>query len=357
VAILNNLNYAPQYHSLVTSEGSDEGTAECLPNLENAAVSGSTETDGRMPTIGRHTALNLWLGQYNSYIDHLHGDLVDMHIRNQRAAVGKALDNSLSVPERPSSSTPTAASVVFTIPYSIVPGCSEDVCPSDAVMNGAGDANQSMLRVMVSAGKALDEREMFVRVTSSRGGITPCFIGSCQCNHNSLDVFSELSSDHNQGCSVTYGVQGGVHKHAPESKDSGAFLLLEGSCWTELKEQSLRLPHDWYPDTCSPEVLKGLVFDGSSDEDLSASEKEGGGAATPHKCVIRPLHMLQSESVRVSTGGEANEPYPVQFSSKHRNNAYVEIFAALFHNDRSYFTTTEVRRSHCTITDVLRKPY
>lgn len=140
-----------------------------------------------------------------------------------------------------------------------------------------------------------------------------------------------------------------MHKHVPESHDSGPYLLLEGSCWTKLQTSSLRLPRNWYPDLCHADLLSRLVFEGSEDE-LSVGGSSNSKSVGIQSCVIRPVHTLQSESIRVisGTGGDADEELSIQFSAKYRNNAYVEIIGALFKNDRSYFTTTSVGPfSHC----------
>lgn len=166
VDILKNLKYSPQYHTSVAKDGSKDGAVVCESQKQ------IREGSVNVKFIDKVNAVNLWLGQYDSYIDHLHDDLVQMYRRSKRVTDSNADVDSLSEPGRPTSNTPTAASVMFSIPYLIDPGCAEDVCRSDASLRPNDDVDRgdrSLLQVLVSAGKALDEREMFVRVTSSLG--------------------------------------------------------------------------------------------------------------------------------------------------------------------------------------------
>jgi hypothetical protein len=121
--------------------------------------------DNEAGVVNRHVGLSLWLGQYETYEDHLHEDVIQAHKRNMQAS------NALEVPVRPESNTPTAAAVVFSIPY-IISSSENNELPSSA------ETESRTLDVMVSAGKALDEREMFVRLTSARGvaSVTSCYL-------------------------------------------------------------------------------------------------------------------------------------------------------------------------------------
>ena len=161
VDILRNLHYSPQFH---VAEVVGSGTDTCV-------TPDSLSDDGMAAypmahATSRHLALNLWLGQYSDYDDHLHDDLLHMHRRQRKASDNVAMDH-VEVPGKPDSNTPTAASVVFSIPYVIPSNCDSGICPAHA----SPDTNSSSLHVLVAAGKALSEREMLVRITSYRGKI------------------------------------------------------------------------------------------------------------------------------------------------------------------------------------------
>ena len=152
-------------------------------------------------------------------------------------------------------------------------------------------------------------------------------------------------------CRITFGVQGGVHRHSPLSRDTGPYILLEGSCWSELRMEEVTLPVDWFPDEhCPRNMRRVLAYDGSEEDMIddssisstTATETVNGEVNASNKCVIRPLYTLESSDIRLRSSGEDDIGFAVQYSAKYRNNAYVDIIGALFKNDKSYFTTTEV---------------
>jgi hypothetical protein len=116
-------------------------------------------------------------------------------------------------------------------------------------------------------------------------------------------------------------------------------------CWGGLESGTVKLPADWFPDGCDSAIQKVLRFEGSEEETSDKEGKVEEENSSPEKCVIRPSFTLHSSDIRIATESEIDadgNSYAVQFSTKYRNNAYVEIISALFANDRSYFTTTEV---------------
>lgn len=237
----------------------------------------------------------LWLGQYEDYINHLEEDLIEY-----------ARKSSVNPPSEVSSNTPTAASIIFEL------DANKDfngICQEETI---AGP-----LRVMVSAGKALESREMYVRVQSQS----------------------------RKNCSIVYGVQGGLEKYlGSSSADSGPFILLDGSCWTN-GDRPIKIPLGWnvLSSACHQDFLPLLqVLDPSHQQetDLSPDESFRG-----NRCVFRPSYVFEiSSSSPLDLDKEASSmlPQSQMKSNKFRNNAYVEILGALLRNDRSYFTTTEV---------------
>ena len=237
----------------------------------------------------------LWLGQYEDYIKHLEEDLIEY-----------ARKSSVNPPSEVSSNTPTAASIIFEL------DTNKDfngICKEETI--------SGPLRVMVSAGKALESREMYVRIQSQS----------------------------QKNCSIVYGVQGGLDKYlGSSSADSGPFILLEGSCWKNV-DRPLKIPLGWnvLSSACHQDFFPLLqVLDPSQqqDTDLSPDESFRGD-----RCVFRPSYVFEpSSSSPLSVDKESSSIFPQSQmkSNKFRNNAYVEILGALLRNDRSYFTTTEV---------------
>jgi hypothetical protein len=277
--LLQQLNYLPS---------SLQGDEQCRAEQEDV---------GNLP----EKSTGIWLGQYESYIAHLEEDLVEY-----------ARKSSALPPTTVSSKTPTAASIVFEIDLQDSLG----VCPRQE------SSLIQPLRVMVSAGKALESREMFVRVRSQ------------------LD----------ENCSIVFGVQGGLEKYLGEVADSGPYILLEGRCWFQAggADSRIEIPSGWdvLPSQCHGDILRFLSR--SQGELLHLEEDSDSSDETPQRCVLRPNYIFESHT----SPDEASSPSTLAptSSSKFRNNAYIEILGALLRNDRSYFTTTEVSQSRSRMT-------
>jgi hypothetical protein len=227
----------------------------------------------------------IWLGQYESYIAHLEEDLIEY-----------ARKSSTLPPSTVSSNTPTAASIIFEIDFQ---SSSHGVC-----LREEGSLVRPV-RAIVSAGKALESREMFVRVRSQ--------------------------SDEN--CSIVYGVQGGLEKYLGGAADGGPYILLDGACWAQDAVASrIEIPSDWgvLSSACHRDISRSLSRSHLHLDAASVFPRD------ELRCLLRPNYFFE-------TPHEA-PPLPASTtSSKFRNNAYIEIIGALLRNDRSYFTTTEVR--------------
>jgi hypothetical protein len=236
----------------------------------------------------------MWLGQYEDYINHLEEDLIEY-----------ARKSSTTPPTEVSSNTPTAASIIFEL---LETNSSEPL-----------PLTVQPLRVMISAGKALETREMYVRVRSQ----------------------SE-SGD----CSVVYGVQGGLGKYLGSlaDADTGPFILLEGSCWVTAtgKTQMINIPLGWtvLSSACHPDFLPYLQPH-PQPQQQQGMEQEPSHSQT-RRCIFRPSYIFEAAATPAPQPQEL-QTLPLQIqSNKFRGNAYVEILGALLRNDRSYFTTTEV---------------
>jgi hypothetical protein len=241
---------------------------------------------------------SLWLGQYEDYINHLEEDLIEYARKS----------STHLPPSEVSSNTPTAAVIIFEL--DLGKKDSHGICEHEEM----SEPLALPLRVMISAGKALESREMYVRVQSQS-----------QAN-----------------CSIVYGVQGGLDKYLGSSADSGPFILLEGSCWTQ-GVNSIRIPLGWtvLSSACHQDFLPLLQPSQQQGTHLSPADESFKG----NRCIFRPSYIFEisSSSSPADKKPLSSSPQTQSKSNKFRNNAYVEILGALLRNDRSYFTTTEVR--------------
>jgi hypothetical protein len=307
VLILRQLQYTPQNHYMDPELGvSTCNTAPLPPSPSPLAKVDGASVDG------------LWLGQYENYIMHLNEDM--------REAARKAASGSGGPPQESppvTSSTPTAASAIFKLSL-------RDTTTIITTETGCHQPDDDQIQVIVSAGKALDSREMFVRVSSQK-----CMGASEE----------RLSCP----CTLTFGIQGGIAKYiqtGSKPSDSGPYIVLEGNCWSR-QFSRVHFPDGWsiFP------LPVSVPVDSSSLGSAVGREEQADLVGTESKIyIIRPDYLLsrpqlQSSSTRhdssSSPPSDGISTKPV-YSEKYRNNAYIDIFGALFRNDRSYFTTTEV---------------
>ena len=204
------------------------------------------------------------------------------------------------------------------------------------------------MAVTIAGGKAFDRREMVVEIEGDRGAAAEC--------------------------SLVFGVQGSPAgylnvSHSSSAISSGPFLIMKGGCWgadNAVHDSAglIALPSGWAVDVkhCSAAIHSRIEPDPvNTDSTYEDKKNDAADISATMACLSRPRYLLPTPADSSAEGpltavlGARNatdtgakeakvdtEEVPRAATSKHQDNAYIQIIHALMTNDRSFFTSTEV---------------